>query len=67
MAIKRVLVTVMTLGVGGSGGIEGPAIPVGQHIGSGFAKLYKVKIFFGCVSLKCVASQQQLQHCFMHR
>lgn len=43
VAIKRVLVTVMTLGVGGSGGIEGPAIPVGQHIGSGFAKLYKVK------------------------
>jgi CIC family chloride channel protein len=43
VAIKRVLVTVMTLGAGGSGGIEGPAIPVGQHVGSGVAKLYQVK------------------------
>lgn len=43
VAIKRVLVTVMTLGAGGSGGIEGPAIPVGQHVGSGFAKLFRVK------------------------
>ncbi len=43
VAIKRVLVTIMTLGVGGSGGIEGPAIPVGQHIGAGIAKVFKVK------------------------
>lgn len=41
--IKRVLVTIMTLGVGGSGGIAGPAIPVGLYIGAGFAKLFGVR------------------------
>ncbi len=42
-AIKRVFVTVMTLGAGGSGGIEGPSIPVGQHVGAGVAKLLEVR------------------------
>lgn len=43
LACKRVLITVMTLGAGGSGGLEGPAIPVGGHIGSFVAKLYSAK------------------------
>ena len=43
VALKRVLVTVMTLGAGGSGGLEGPAIPVGETIGSGIAKVFKVR------------------------
>ena len=42
-ALKRVLITIMTLGAGGSGGLEGPAIPIGGHLGSGIAKLYSVK------------------------
>ncbi len=42
-ACKRVLITIMTLGAGGSGGLEGPAIPVGGDIGSFVAKLYSAK------------------------
>ncbi len=42
-AIKRVVVTIMTLGAGGSGGIEGPSIPVGQHVGTGVAKILEVR------------------------
>ena len=43
LACKRVLITIMTLGAGGSGGLEGPAIPIGGHIGSFIAKLYSAK------------------------
>ena len=33
----------MTLGAGGSGGIEGPSIPVGQYVGTGVAKILEVR------------------------
>ena len=41
-ALKRVFVTIMTLAFGGSGGVEGPAIPIGQRIGVFVAKLFSV-------------------------
>lgn len=40
--LKRVLVTIMTLAFGGSGGVEGPAIPIGQRVGVFVAKLFSV-------------------------
>lgn len=43
VALKRILVTIMTLGAGGSGGLEGPAIPIGESLGSGVAKLFHVR------------------------
>ena len=41
-AFKRMLMTFLTLGCGGSGGLEGPVIPVGESLASGWAKFFKV-------------------------
>tara|TARA_Y200000002_G_scaffold380340_1_gene391593 strand:+ start:526 stop:1815 length:1290 start_codon:yes stop_codon:yes gene_type:complete len=41
-SVRRVVMTFLTLGTGGSGGLEGPAIPVGEGIGAAFAKMFKV-------------------------
>lgn len=38
-SIRRVVMTYLTLGTGGSGGLEGPAIPIGEGVGSWFAKI----------------------------
>ena len=40
--LKRVFTTILTIGAGGSGGLEGPGIPIGESIGRGFAKHLKV-------------------------
>ncbi|MEE2769880.1 MAG: chloride channel protein, partial [Pseudomonadota bacterium] len=39
---KRIFTTILTIGAGGSGGLEGPAIPIGESFGRGFAKYFKV-------------------------
>ncbi len=41
-AIRRIILTFLTVGTGGSGGVEGPAIPVGESIASGWSKLFKI-------------------------
>jgi CIC family chloride channel protein len=41
-AVKRLLMTFLTLGCGGSGGLEGPVIPVGESIASGWSKIFKI-------------------------
>lgn len=43
-AIRRSIVTFLTLGVGGSGGLEGPAIPIGEAMGAGWSKVFKCKL-----------------------
>lgn len=40
--LKRLFITVLTIGAGGSGGLEGPGIPIGESFGRGFAKLFKI-------------------------
>lgn len=41
-SIRRVIMTIITLGCGGSGGLEGPAIPIGEGIGSGISRTLKI-------------------------
>ncbi len=41
-AAKRIVMTILTVGTGGSGGIEGPVIPVGENLGSGVSKLLRI-------------------------
>ena len=41
-AIRRLIMTFLTLGTGGSGGLEGPAIPIGEGVGAGFGKYFKI-------------------------
>jgi CIC family chloride channel protein len=42
-AIHRSIVTFLTVGTGGSGGLEGPAIPIGESMGAGWSKLFRIK------------------------
>lgn len=42
-AIRRMFITALTLGAGGSGGLEGPIIPIGESIGSGVCKKFGIK------------------------
>ena len=39
-AIKRSVLTILTVGTGGSGGIEAPVVPIGESIGAGFSKIF---------------------------
>jgi len=41
-AVRRVILTSLTVGCGGSGGIEAPVVPIGECIGAGWSKLFKV-------------------------
>jgi CIC family chloride channel protein len=41
-AIKRSLLTTLTIGGGGSGGIEAPVIPIGECLGAGWSRIFKV-------------------------
>lgn len=41
-AVRRVVLTFLTVGTGGSGGLEGPVIPVGEALGSGWSKYFKI-------------------------
>jgi len=41
-AIRRYIMTCLTLAVGGSGGLEGPVIPIGEAIAAGWGKLFRV-------------------------
>lgn len=38
-ALRRVVMTTLTVGTGGSGGLEAPVVPIGECIGAGVAKL----------------------------
>lgn len=40
--LKRIFITILTIGAGGSGGLEGPGIPIGESFGRGFAKIFKI-------------------------
>lgn len=42
LGLKRVFITILTIGLGGSGGLEGPAIPIGESFGRGFAKYFQL-------------------------
>lgn len=42
-AIRRIGLTFLTIGTGGSGGLEGPVIPVGEAIASGWSKFFKIE------------------------
>jgi CIC family chloride channel protein len=42
-AFRRMFVTIITLGFGGSGGLEGPVIPIGENIGAGICKIFGIK------------------------
>ena len=41
-AARRLFITTLTLGAGGSGGLEGPTIPIGEAVGAGWSKVFKV-------------------------
>ncbi len=41
-ALRRIFITALTLGCGGSGGLEGPVIPVGEDMGAGWGNIFKV-------------------------
>ena len=41
-AIRRVILTSLTVGSGGSGGIEAPVVPIGECIGAGWSRIMKV-------------------------
>ena len=41
-ALRRVILTFLTIGTGGSGGLEGPVIPIGESVGSGWSKKFKI-------------------------
>ncbi len=41
-ALRRVVLTSLTVGSGGSGGIEAPVVPIGECIGAGWSRLMKV-------------------------
>ena len=40
-AVRRVVLTSLTVGSGGSGGIEAPVVPIGECIGAGWSRLFK--------------------------
>lgn len=42
-AVRRIIVTILTVGMGGSGGIEGPVIPIGESLGAGWSRIFKIK------------------------
>lgn len=41
-AFRRFIMTLITIGTGGSGGLEGPSVALGETISSGCSKRYKV-------------------------
>lgn len=41
-AIRRMVLTSLTVGAGGSGGIEAPVVPIGECIGAGWSRFMKV-------------------------
>lgn len=41
-AIRRAILTSFTVGSGGSGGIEAPVVPIGECIGAGWSRLFKI-------------------------
>ncbi len=41
-AVRRAVMTVLTVGSGGSGGIEAPVVPIGESIGAGWSRLLRV-------------------------
>ena len=42
-AAKRYVMTFLTLGCGGSGGLEGPVIPIGECVGAWLAKTFHIR------------------------
>ncbi len=43
-AVRRAVMTSLTVGTGGSGGIEAPVVPLGECIGAGWARLLRVPL-----------------------
>lgn len=41
---RRAVMTTLTVGTGGSGGIEAPVVPIGECIGAGWSRLLKVAL-----------------------
>ncbi len=41
-ALRRAILTSLTVGSGGSGGIEAPVVPIGECIGAGWSRLLKI-------------------------
>lgn len=41
-SIRRAILTSLTVGSGGSGGIEAPVVPIGECIGAGWSRLFKI-------------------------
>ncbi len=41
-SIRRAVLTSLTVGSGGSGGIEAPVVPIGECIGAGWSRLFKI-------------------------
>lgn len=41
-AIRRFFITFLTLGAGGSGGLEGPIIPLGESLGTAVSKIFQI-------------------------
>ena len=41
-AIRRVVLTFLTVGTGGSGGIEAPVVPIGECLGAGWSRIIGV-------------------------
>ncbi|MCP3689168.1 MAG: chloride channel protein [Gammaproteobacteria bacterium] len=41
-ALRRVILTILTVGSGGSGGIEAPVVPIGESIGAAWSRLFGV-------------------------
>ena len=41
-ALRRSILTTLTVGSGGSGGIEAPVVPIGECIGAGWSRLLKI-------------------------
>ncbi|MCK4608848.1 MAG: chloride channel protein, partial [Gammaproteobacteria bacterium] len=42
-ALRRIVMTILTVGMGGSGGIEGPVIPIGESLGAGWSRIFRIK------------------------
>lgn len=40
-AVRKTIMTTLTIGTGGSGGLEGPAVYLGETVGAGWSKIFK--------------------------
>ncbi len=43
LAVRKVIATALTLGTGGSGGLEAPVVVAGESVGAGFARIFQAR------------------------